>query len=280
MSWPTLSLKNGNLIPMFRFGTGTAWYKDDPNDRTNPELIEVLKTALGKGFIHIDAADSYGTEREFGIAIKESGIPRDKLFITTKVLEGWKDVPVALDNSLKPLQVDYVDMFLLHNPYVIPTTADIQTAWKGLETVHAEGKARNIGVSNFQRSHLEAVLEVCSVVPAINQLEYRPYLQRAHDYIPWMREHGIEVSSFKTLAPITVGKGGPLDLPLSSIAARHNTSTSTVVLSWAIDQNIVPITITTKAERMDEYIAALSLRLSRDELEEITQIGLEYHFRW
>lgn len=85
-------------------------------------------------------------------------------------------------------------------PYIIPTTADIQTAWKGLETVHAGGKAQNIGVSNFQRSHLEAVLEVCSVVPAINQLEYHPYLQRAHDYIPWMREHGIEVSSFKTLA--------------------------------------------------------------------------------
>lgn len=93
------------------FGTGTAWYKDDPNDPTNPELIEALKTALGKGFIHIDAADSYGTEREFGIAIKKSGIPRDKLFITTKVLEGWKDVPVALDNSLKRLEVDYVDMY-------------------------------------------------------------------------------------------------------------------------------------------------------------------------
>ncbi|KGO48989.1 Aldo/keto reductase [Penicillium expansum] len=239
MGWPTLSLKNGNFIPMLGFGTRTAWYKDDPNAPINPELIEVLKTTVLKGFIHIDAADSYGTEREVEITIKESGIPRDKLFITTKVLKGWKDVRVALNDSLQQLQVDYVEMYLLHNPYVIPTTAEIQTAWKGLETLHAEGKARNIGVSNFQRNHLEALLEDCSVVPAINQLEYHPYLQRADDYVPWMREHGIEISSFKTLAPITVGKGGPLDLPLSTIAAKHNTSTSTVVPRWVIDQNVV-----------------------------------------
>lgn len=93
------------------FGTGTAWYKDDPNAPINPELIEVLKTAVLKGFIHTDAANSYGTEREVEIAIKESGIPRDKLFITTKVLKGWKDVRVALNDSLQRLQVDYVDMY-------------------------------------------------------------------------------------------------------------------------------------------------------------------------
>ncbi|KAK0710558.1 NADP-dependent oxidoreductase domain-containing protein [Apiosordaria backusii] len=280
MDWPTVPLKDGVLVPVLGFGTGTAWYKDDPNDPVNPELVQTLKAALSKGFIHLDTADSYGTEREVAIAIKESGIPRDKLFVTTKVQDGWRDVPAALEESLQRLNLDYVDLYLLHNPYIIPTSEDIQSAWKGLEAVKASGLARSIGVSNFQRRHLEAVLETCTEPPTVNQLEFHPYLQRSGDFIPWMREKGIEVSSFKTLAPITVAAGGPLDPVISSIATNHVTTPGIVLLSWAIGKNIIPITTTGKGDRMDEYLRAVALKLSPQEQEEISRVGLQHHFRW
>ncbi|KAK3295119.1 NADP-dependent oxidoreductase domain-containing protein [Chaetomium fimeti] len=264
IDWPTVPLKDGVLVPILGFGTGTAWYKDDPNDPFNPELVLVLKAALAKGLIHLDAADSYGTEREVGVAIKESGIPRDKLFVTTKVLEGWRDAPKALKESLERLQLDYVDLNCL----------------RGHRLTKAAGLTRAIGVSNFQRHHLEAILKTCTEPPALNQLEYHPYLQRSDNYVPWMQQKGIQVSSFKTLAPVTVAPGGPLDAVLSSIAVKHATTPDAVLLSWAIGKTVVPITTTSKGERMDEYLSAVALKLSPQEQEDITKVGLERHFRW
>jgi diketogulonate reductase-like aldo/keto reductase len=132
----------------------------------------------------------------------------------------------------------------------------------------------------MQRNHIETILETASEVPVINQIEFHPYLQRTHDFLPWMRERGIEVSSFKGLAPITVGKGGPLDEPLARIAEAHGVSPAVVLLRWALNQNVVVITTTSKPERMDEYAQAIALTLSPDEQEEITRVGLSHHFRW
>lgn len=170
--------------------------------------------------------------------------------------------------------------YLLHNPYIIGSNEGIQAAWKGLEIVKAQGKAKSIGISNFQKHHIEALLETCTVKPVINQLEFHPYLQRANDFVPWMREHGIEVSSFKSLVPITLGKGGPLDEILPSLARKYRVTESVVLLSWCIGQNIVPITTTSHQSRLDEYCAATEIVLKPADIEEISQVGLKHHFRW
>ncbi|KAL7957562.1 NADP-dependent oxidoreductase domain-containing protein [Trichoderma compactum] len=286
MQIPTLPLKDGNVIPMLGFGTGTTWYKDNPDDPLSSQLVELLKAALVQGYVHINTADSYGTEREVGLAIQQSSIPREKLFITTKVQDGWRDVSAALDASLEKLGLEYVDLYLLHNPYIIGSNEGIQAAWKGLEIVKGEGKAKSIGISNFQRHHIEALLETCTVKPVINQLEFHPYLQRGNNFVPWMREHGIEVSSFKSLAPTTVGKGVPLDDPLPldellpSLARKYRVEGSVILLRWCIGQNIVPVTTTSSQARLDEYSMATKVVLEPADIEEISQEGLRHHFRW
>ena len=142
------------------------------------------------------------------------------------------------------------------------------------------GKAKSIGIANFQRPHVEAILKVASVVPAVNQIEFHPYLQRDHDYIPWMKERGIEVPAYKALAPLTVDQGGPLVKPLVMIAQKHGVSVDAVLLKWQMNQNVIPITTTGSKERISEYLQAISLVLTPEEQEEITQVGLKYHFRW
>ncbi len=132
----------------------------------------------------------------------------------------------------------------------------------------------------MQRNHIETILKVATVFPAVNQLEFHPYLERANDFIPWMKEQGIEVSSFKTLAPITAGKGGPLDGPLGAIAKVHGVTSDAVLLRWAMNQNVVPITTTGKSSRMDAYLAAVDLALTPEEQEEITKTSLTHHVRW
>lgn len=290
------------LITQIGFGTGTTWFKQDGKGPLNRDLIQVLKTAISSGFTHIDTAEAYGTEEEVGIAIKESNIPRHKLFVTTKVLDSIGDIESAIKNSLHKLQLDYVDMYglpksppfcrlmegktdltiaryMIHTPYWTTDESKLQDAWKKMEGVHRSGKAKAIGVSNYLRPHVEATLAVASIVPAVNQIEFHPYLQRSDDYIPWLRSKGIQVSAFKPLTPVASAAGGPLDVVVERISKRHGVSVNSVLLRWQVQKKVVPITTTERENRLNEYMEATRFELSEEEIAEISSVGLTHHFR-
>lgn len=148
-----------------------------------------------------------------------------------------------------------------------------------MEEMKKAGKVKSIGVSNFQRPDLEATLKGASDPPVINQIEYHPYLQRSNDYIPWMRENGIQVGSFKGLTPAFRAPEGPLKEHLVRIAKSHNATEAAVLIAWLMQNSVVAVTTTTKPERLDEYAQALAIKLTPEELKEIREVGLTYHFR-
>ncbi|KAM3425999.1 hypothetical protein MY4824_010127 [Beauveria thailandica] len=278
METPLLRLRDGNKVPMLAFGTGTAWFKEpEDHDKFNKDLVLMAKDALKAGFRHLDCAEMYDNEVEIGQAIKESGIPREELFITTKVADGIKDVARAIEESLKKLQLDYVDLYLIHEPWNLHTPEDYQNAWRGMEEVKASGKAKSIGVSNFVRKDLEMIFKGSpKELPVVNQLEYHPYIQRENDgvpYIPWMQGQGIQVEAFKGLTPLARCPEGPLVGPLERMAKLHNVSDSAVMIRWFLQQNIVAITTTRKKERLQEYAQALTFELTKDEMDEISTKG-------
>ncbi|EGE81523.1 alcohol dehydrogenase [Blastomyces dermatitidis ATCC 18188] len=275
---PEIKLEDGNSVPVLGYGTGTAWYKKPGDTGIDRQLVDSIKEAISLGYIHIDGAEVYGTESEIGIAIKESGVARDRLFVTTKVIDNIGDIPNAIDTSLKKLGLDYVDLYLIHNPFFAKSDKDLQDAWAEMEKVKEAGKARSIGVSNFRQHELEAVLKTAKITPAINQIEYHPYLQHG-GLVPFQEGKGIRTSAYTPLTPVTRAKGGPLDDILAGLAKKYAVTEGEVLLRWCIDRGAVTITTSSKKSRLTCYLRALQFRLTPAEIEEISRVGEEKHFR-
>ncbi|KAJ6127467.1 hypothetical protein N7523_003079 [Penicillium sp. IBT 18751x] len=274
---PTIKLNDGSIMPVIGYGTGTAWYKT-ADSGPNRELVEAAKSAVNLGFRHLDGAEVYGTEEELGHAIRECGLPRETLFVTTKVITNIADIPSAIDCSLKKLGLDYVDMYLIHAPFFAKTESDLQAAWAEMEQVKASGKARSIGVSNFVQSHLETILKTAKVVPSVNQIEYHPYLQHGK-LLEFHEREGIKTVTYSGLSPVNRARGGPLDPLLADLAKKYAVDESEILIRWTLDRGCFPITTSSKELRLASYLRSLTFKLTPREVEEISTLGEQKHFR-
>ncbi|KAI1489382.1 Aldo/keto reductase [Biscogniauxia mediterranea] len=272
---PTLKLNDGNEIPVLAYGFGTANFAGQDDDMSKLGVM-----AIKNGYFHIDGAEIYANETGMGAGIKASGVPREKLYIVTKVV-GTKgqDVQAALAASLGKLGVDYLDLYLVHIPYGAGSPEELQRIWAEMEAIKASGKSKSIGVSNFMEEDIEVILKTAKTIPAINQIEYHPYLQHGN-LVNYLREKNIAVSAYSALTPLTAARPGPLDETYAELAKKYGVTESDIGLKWVIDQGIVAITTSRSEERLQGYIKKLfSFKLSEEDIKRITEIGKQKHYQ-
>ena len=256
-----VTLANGVKMPELGYGVYQV---------TKEECERCVSDALSVGYRHIDTAQSYFNEEEVGNAIKKSGIPREELFITTKVwIEhyGYEECRKSVLESLRKLQLDYIDLVLLHQPF-----SDYYGAWRALEELYAEGKLRAIGVSNFYPDRLVDLCSFARIKPMVNQVETHPHNQQktAHE---WMKKYGVIHEAW---APFGEGRGGLFTDPvLEKIGAKYGKTTAQVMLRWHLQRGIVVIPKSTHKERMAENFNVFDFTLSDDDMKEIAALDKE-----
>ncbi len=252
---PTVTLNNGVEMPALGFGVFQI-----PPEQTE----QVVTDALAAGYRSLDTAAAYGNEEPVGRAIERSGIPREELFITTKLWiqdVGERDAKRAFESSLQRLGIDYVDLYLIHHPF-----GDYYGSWRVLQDLHRDGLVRAIGVSNFHPDRLVDLVEHNEVAPAVNQIECHPFFQRTAEQ-ELMREHGVQIESW---GPFAEGRNDLFtDSTLSGIGVAHGKSVAQVVLRWLVQRNVVAIPKSVRPERMRENVEVFDFELTDDEMSRI-----------
>ena len=255
----TVTLNNGVAMPIIGFGVFQI-----PDDQTQ----QAVESALEAGYRHLDTAASYGNEDAVGAAIKASGIAREQLWITTKL---WiQHAPTgsvqdntkrAFDNSLRRLGLDYLDLYLIHQPL-----GDYYSEWRAMQELHQAGRIRAIGVANFHPDRLVDLIDHNEIAPAVNQIETHPFHQRTADQ-EVMRERGVQIESW---GPFAEGRNNLFTDPtLSQIAEAHGKSVAQVVLRWLVQREVVVIPKSVRADRMTQNLDIFDFTLTDDEMARI-----------
>ncbi|KAI1266995.1 Aldo/keto reductase [Xylariaceae sp. FL1019] len=266
---PTLKLNDGNELPLLAYGFGTS------NFAANEEIVlDAVTLATKNGYYHLDNAECYLNEAGVGAGIKASGVDRSKLYVSTKVTGTiGQDIAAALDTSLAKLGLDYVDLYLVHSPFSAGSDEGERKVWEQMEAVKASGKAKSIGVSNFQVKDLENILSTAKVVPAVNQIEYHPYHQEK-DLVDFCRKHGIAISAFSALAPLTGGRPGPADDVYAELAKKYGVTESDIGLRWCLDQDMAVITLSKNEERLQGFLKnMLNFKLEPADVQKLSEAG-------
>ena len=263
-----LLLNNGNSIPQLGLGVYLL--------RAHSRSVKVMKGALEHGYRHIDTAAFYGNEAEVGKAIRESGIARSELYVTTKLWNsdhGYDSAIRAFEKSIGLMGLDYMDLYLIH----WPVSGGRRESWRALETLYEEGRCKAIGVSNYMVRHLEEVLEQCEVVPAVNQIEMHPfiYLYRS-EVLNLCREHGICVECY---SPLT--KGVRLSDPdLLTIAKDYGRSTAQILIRWGLQKGFVTIPKSENPKRIVENADVFDFGIGDTDMEKLDQLNEDYSCTW
>ena len=254
-----VTLNNGVKMPILGFG---VFQIDDMK-----ECEEAVYNALKAGYRLIDTAAAYGNEEAVGRAIKRSGIPREEIFVTTKLWVSdvnYEKAKLAFETSLKKLDLEYIDLYLIHQPF-----NDVYGAWRAMTELYKEGKIKAIGVSNFYPARLVDFIINNEVVPAVNQVETHPFNQQVKAN-KIMKEYGVQIESW---GPFAEGKNGIFaNGILSEIGKKYNKSVAQVILRWLIQRNIVAIPKSTRKDRIEENFNVFDFELNSEDMGKISEL--------
>ena len=252
----SVSLNNSVQMPILGFGVFQV--------KDLAECERSVVDAIATGYRLIDTAASYGNEEAVGKAIKRSGVPREDLFITTKLWiqsDGYNGTKRAFENSLKRLQLDYVDLYLMHQPL-----GDVYGEWRAMQDLYKSGRVRAIGVSNFQPDRLIDLIIHNEILPAVNQVETHPFHQQIETQ-KFLRENNVQIESW---GPFAEGKNNIFHNELlASIGKKYNKSIAQVILRWLIQRNVIAIPKSVRKERMEENFNVFDFELSANDMETI-----------
>lgn len=260
----TFALNNGVEMPYFGLGVYLS--------EEGKEVINAVKWAIEAGYRHVDTASIYKNEAGVGRAIRESKVPREELFVVSKVWnsdQGYDSTLKAFDASLERLGMDYLDLYLVH----WPVKGKFRETWKALEVLYAENRVRAIGVSNFLQHHLDDLLEVAEIVPMVNQMEFHPYLVQ-QELLNYCSGHGIQYEAWSPMM-----QGNIFDLPVfREMALKYGKTVAQIVLRWDLQKGVVTIPKSSKKEHIVANAALFDFELSQADMAQLDALDRGQRF--